>query len=60
VDAIYQMTPLLRAAAECGACVQDGLEMLVQQGALAWEAWTAQAAPVNVMRAAAQHALENR
>jgi shikimate dehydrogenase len=60
VDAIYHTTPLLRAAAERGARVQDGLEMLVQQGALAWEAWTARIAPVNVMRAAAQHALENR
>ena len=60
VDAIYHTTPLLRAAAERGARVQDGLEMLVQQGALAWEAWTAQAAPVDAMRVAAQRALENR
>jgi len=60
VDAIYRTTPLLRAAAERGARVQDGLEMLVQQGAQAWEAWTARAAPVDVMRAAARHALENR
>lgn len=60
VDAIYRPTPLLRAAAACGARVQDGLEMLVQQGALAWEAWTEHAAPVNVMRAAARHAVEKR
>ncbi len=60
VDAIYHMTPLLRAAVERGARTQDGLEMLVQQGAQAWEAWTARAAPVDVMRAAARHALENR
>jgi shikimate dehydrogenase len=60
VDAIYHHTPLLHAAAACGARVQNGLEMLVQQGALAWEAWMGRAAPVDIMRAAAQHALEQR
>jgi shikimate dehydrogenase len=54
-DLIYRTTPLLRAAAERGARTQDGLEMLVQQGALAFEAWTGLPAPVNVMRAAALH-----
>jgi shikimate dehydrogenase len=51
---------LLQAAVACGARVQNGLEMLVQQGALAWEAWMGRAAPVDIMRAAAQHALEQR
>jgi shikimate dehydrogenase len=60
VDAIYRHTPLLRVAAARGARVQNGLEMLVQQGALAWEAWMGRAAPVDSMRAAAQHALEQR
>jgi shikimate dehydrogenase len=52
-DLIYRSTPLLRMAAQVGARTQDGLEMLVQQGALAFEAWTGLAAPVDVMRAAA-------
>lgn len=52
-DLIYQATPLLRAAAARGAATQDGLEMLVQQGALAFEAWTELPAPVEVMRQAA-------
>lgn len=52
-DLIYRSTPLLRAAAACGAATQDGLEMLVQQGGLAFEAWTGLAAPIDVMRRAA-------
>jgi shikimate dehydrogenase len=52
-DLIYRPTPLLRAAAQRGAQGQDGLEMLVQQGALAFEAWTGLAAPVDEMRRAA-------
>jgi shikimate dehydrogenase len=59
VDLIYHTTPLLRAAAAHGARTQNGLEMLVQQGALAFEAWTGLDAPVAAMRTAAQHALEN-
>jgi shikimate dehydrogenase len=57
-DLIYRPTPLLRAAAERGAAIQDGLEMLVQQGALAFEAWTGLAAPVAEMREAALQARE--
>lgn len=52
-DLIYRTTPLLEAAAACGARTQDGLEMLVQQGALAFEAWTGLPAPVDLMRQAA-------
>lgn len=52
-DLIYRPTPLLRVAAERGARTQDGLEMLVQQGALAFEAWTDLPAPVDSMRRAA-------
>jgi shikimate dehydrogenase len=58
VDLIYHRTPLLYAAAERGAETQDGLEMLVQQGALAFEAWTKLPAPVDQMRTAAREALE--
>ncbi len=60
VDLIYHATPLLRAAAQRGARTQDGLEMLVQQGALAFEAWTGLPAPLAAMRAAAQQAVEER
>lgn len=52
-DLIYRPTPLLRAAAARGAQTQDGLEMLVHQGALAFEAWTGLPAPVEIMRQAA-------
>lgn len=54
VDLIYRTTPLLLAAAERGARIQDGLEMLIQQGALSFEAWTGLAAPLDAMRIAAQ------
>jgi shikimate dehydrogenase len=58
VDLIYRTTPLLHAAAQRGAQTQDGLEMLVQQGALSFAAWTGYEPPVEVMRAAVQHALK--
>jgi shikimate dehydrogenase len=45
-------TPLLAAAAERGALVADGLDILVAQGAASFEAWTGRAAPRDVMRAA--------
>ncbi|HEY0734934.1 MAG TPA: shikimate dehydrogenase [Herpetosiphonaceae bacterium] len=60
VDLIYHTTPFLQAAAQRGAATQDGLEMLVQQGALSFEAWTGLVAPVDAMRAAAQQALKER
>ena len=56
VDLIYRDTPLLRAARAVGAQAEDGLEMLVQQGALAFAAWTGLAAPIAEMRAAALQA----
>jgi hypothetical protein len=37
-----------------GAATVDGMEMLVQQGAIAFKEWTGIDAPVDVMRAAAQ------
>jgi len=54
-DAVYNPfeTRLLREAKEAGAETIDGLEMLVWQGALAFEKFTGHEAPVDVMRAAA-------
>jgi shikimate dehydrogenase len=43
-------TALVRAARDAGCTVIDGLEGLVRQGARAFELWTGQAAPVEVMR----------
>jgi shikimate dehydrogenase len=45
-------TPLLRAAEARGARTLDGLGMLVYQGAIAFERWTGQDAPVAVMKQA--------
>jgi shikimate dehydrogenase len=45
-------TPLLRAALARGCAVMNGLSMLLYQGALAFEVWTGQAAPLEVMRQA--------
>ncbi len=61
-DIIYNplRTRLMREAAEKGAKVIGGLEMLVQQGAVAFELWTGRPAPVDIMRSAAQGALNAR
>jgi shikimate dehydrogenase len=55
VDMVYGsgQTRLLQAAAAAGADVVDGIEILVQQGALSLAIWTGREAPVDVMRAAA-------
>ena len=59
VDLVYRPggTPLLRAAKAQGCVVVDGLEILVQQGALSLEAWTGLPAPVPVMRDAVRRDL---
>lgn len=59
VDLVYRpaVTPLLAAAAELGLAQQNGLAMLVWQGALAFQAWTQVQAPVAAMRAAAERGL---
>ena len=56
VDMVYGSKPtaLLRAAGEAGATVVDGIEVLVQQGALSLEIWTGRPAPLDTMRAAAR------
>jgi shikimate dehydrogenase len=58
-DLVYNPpeTPLLRAAARAGARTQEGLPMLIYQGALAFERWTGRAAPVALMLAQGRRAL---
>ena len=47
-------TGLLAAAADAGAEVVDGLEVLVRQGALSLRIWTGRDAPLDAMRDAAR------
>jgi shikimate dehydrogenase len=56
VDMVYgaEPTALLRAAEAAGAGTVDGIEILVQQGALSLEIWTGRPAPLDTMRAAAR------
>jgi shikimate dehydrogenase len=55
VDLVYRDggTALIAAARAQGVACVDGLELLVGQGALSFEAFTGRAAPVAAMRAAA-------
>ncbi|MDQ3703188.1 MAG: shikimate dehydrogenase [Chloroflexota bacterium] len=61
-DLVYNpaRTPLLEAAAAAGARTQEGLPMLIYQGALAFEHWTGQPAPVSVMMEQGRRALADR
>jgi len=56
VDLVYGDRPsrLLEAAESAGATTVDGIEVLVQQGALSLELWTGLAAPLDIMRVAAR------
>lgn len=56
VDMVYggEPTALLGAAEAAGASVVDGIEVLVQQGALSFRIWTGRDAPLETMRAAAR------
>ncbi len=56
VDMVYggEPTALLRAAEASGANAVDGIEVLVQQGALSFGIWTGRDAPLATMRAAAR------
>lgn len=51
-DLIYTPNPtqFLKQAQNQGAIIIDGLEMLVQQGAIALEIWLQQSVPVDIMR----------
>ena len=59
IDAVYHpvRTPLLEAAAACGARPIDGVGMLVGQAGIAFERWTGLPAPRDAMRAAADRRL---
>jgi shikimate dehydrogenase len=54
VDLVYRAggTRFLEAASARGACVVDGLEILVAQGAASFTRWTGMTAPREAMRAA--------
>jgi shikimate dehydrogenase len=56
VDLVYgeRPSPFLEAAQACGATVVDGLEILVQQGALSMQIWTGREPDLDTMRAAAR------
>jgi len=58
-DLIYMRpeTPFTLAAAEAGARTQNGLGMLLHQGARAFEIWTGRTAAVNAMREALEGAV---
>lgn len=58
-DLIYRPTALLRAAHARNLRAIDGLGMLIHQGALSWEAWTRQPAPLDTMWQAARDARGN-
>jgi shikimate dehydrogenase len=62
VDLVYRTggTELAREAQRRGSQVIDGLEILVQQGALSFEGWTGRAAPLEVMRQAARDDVPHR
>lgn len=59
VDLVYRPrpTPLLAAARAAGLVTQDGVSMLVHQGAEAFTAWSGHRPPLAVMRAAVERAL---
>ncbi|MDQ2744315.1 MAG: shikimate dehydrogenase, partial [Chloroflexota bacterium] len=58
-DLVYgRTTPLLAQAATARCATADGLEMLVQQGALSFQLWTGIVPDVTVMREACERALE--
>ncbi|MCK8825277.1 shikimate dehydrogenase [Fuchsiella alkaliacetigena] len=58
-DLVYNpvKTTLLKAAQKAGAETLSGLGMLVYQGAIAFEIWTGQRAPVKVMKEVVQAAI---
>lgn len=61
LDAVYAPleTRLLRDAAAAGATTVDGAWMLLYQGAVAFERWTGEAAPIEAMNAALRAHLEH-
>jgi len=61
-DMVYDPleTPLLREAQQRGCSIVDGLEMLLAQAALQFEAWTGQPAPMDAMKSAALYLVQER
>jgi len=59
-DIVYNpiITRLLREAKAAGARTIGGIDMLAWQGALAFEKWTGQSAPLDLMRKEAIKMLE--
>jgi shikimate dehydrogenase len=55
-DLTYRETSLLRWAAERGSPAQDGLEMLVAQGAESFRLWTGEEPPLDLMMETARKA----
>jgi shikimate dehydrogenase len=63
VDLVYRddgPTELIREARRKGAETVDGLEVLVQQGALSFESWTGMPAPIQAMRKGARGPTDQR
>ena len=62
MDMVYapSETRLLREAGQAGCRVVGGLSMLLNQAAFQFEAWTALPAPLDIMRTAAEKALEEK
>lgn len=58
IDLIYSpaVTSQMKVAKAAGAQVHNGLSMLLHQGALSFELWTGQSAPIGVMREALSQA----
>jgi shikimate dehydrogenase len=61
MDMVYTQgeTPFLREAAAAGAHTANGLEMLLHQGALAFQLWTGREPPVDIMRDALARAVRS-
>ncbi|MFH0913030.1 MAG: hypothetical protein V1884_01940 [Candidatus Omnitrophota bacterium] len=58
-DVVYnRKTQLIEDAESLNLRVKDGLGMLLYQGAVAFELWTGQKAPIEVMREALQEELK--
>ena len=56
MDMVYltKPTPFVQAARELGIKAVDGVEMLVQQGAVSFERWWGEKPSLDVMRASLQ------
>ena len=61
-DLVYNppQTRLLQKAVADGACAISGLGMLIWQGALAFEIWTGQQPPIDLMRQTVENIFANR